>query len=345
MKKKKPSIHLAGTGMLLNLIRYKDFSAYKFKYYIIKNKFEEKNNKSIYQKKLNHQKQLVSAVQKKMNIDIDILENVIETNIFLNKQKKVVDYSSKSSIFIDDNDLVANHLFNYLKKHIKGKKIVFITEGIGLFGIGKKKTFINIIKKYLVLVIKFFLCKLSLIYYPKEIIIFVDPNRWTEKFLKNYLLPYDKVILLNNKFKENFTEKYFDIFSNLSNEFSHYYYLDYKVFYPLLKRSTIDEATEVLKKILINTSGNILVKKHPSDYRDFSSLKKISKRIILLSDDLSPFPGELFLKKDTKYFGDFSSLMLSVDRKNINYITIENPEYQNWKKLYFNNFNKIFNDK
>ena len=34
-----------------------------------------------------------------MNIDIDILENVIETNIFLNKQKKVVNYSSKSSIF------------------------------------------------------------------------------------------------------------------------------------------------------------------------------------------------------------------------------------------------------
>ena len=139
MKKKKPSIHLAGTGMLLNLIRYKDFSAYKFKYYIIKNKSAEKNNKSIYQKNLNYQKQLVSAVQKKMNIDIDILENVIETNIFLNKQKKVVNYSSKSSIFIDNNDLVANHLFNYLKKHTKGKKISFISEGIGLFGIGKKK--------------------------------------------------------------------------------------------------------------------------------------------------------------------------------------------------------------
>lgn len=344
MKKEKSSIHLAGIGMLLNLVMYEDFSNYKFKYYIIKNKYEEKKNNRRYNKKLEHEKRAVYAVRKKMNIDIDIFENVIETNIFLNKQKKVVDYSSKSSIFIDDNDLVANHLFNYLKKHIKGKKITFITEGIGLFGIGKKKTFINIIKKYLVLVIKFFLCKLSLIYYPKEIIIFSDPNKWIEKFLKSYLLPYGKIRLLSNISNESFAEKYVDIFSNLSNEFLYYFKLDYKVFHPLLKRSTKDEATDVLKKILINTSGDILVKKHPSDYRDFSSLKKISKRIILLSDDLSPFLGELFLKKDTKYFGDFSSLMLSIDCKNINYITIENPEYHKWKKLYFNNFNKIFNN-
>ena len=344
MKKKKPSIHLAGIGMLLNLIMYEDFSSYKFKYYIIKNKYEEKKNNLRYHKILEYQKRVVSAVRKKMNIDIDILENVIETNIFLNKQKKVVNYSSKSSIFIDNKDLVANHLFNYLKKNTKGKKVSFITEGIGLFGIGKKKTFINKFKKHLVLAIKFLLSKLFLIYYPGAIIIFSDPNKWTEKLLENYLLPYEKVILLDNKFKENFTEKYFDIFSDLSKEFFHYYNLDYKVFHPLLKRGTIHEATEVLKKILISTSGNILVKKHPSDYRDFSSLKKISKRIILLSDDLSPFPGELFLKKDTLYYGDFSSLMLSADYANIKYITIENPEYQKWKKIYFNNFNKIFND-
>ena len=68
---------------------------------------------------------------------------------------------------------------------------------------------------------------------------FSDPNKWTEKLLENYLLPYEKVILLDNKFKENFTEKYFDIFSDLSKEFFHYYNLDYKVFHPLLKRGTI----------------------------------------------------------------------------------------------------------
>lgn len=342
MKKNKNSIHLAGTGTLLKLLLYDEFRNYKFKYYIIKNKYEENNNNFKYFKQLESQKQIVSAVKKKMNIDVDILENVIETNIFLNKQKKEVEYSTKSSIFIENNDLVVNHLFNYLKKHIKGKKISFITEGIGLFKIGKKKTFINIFKKYLVLAIKLFLSKFSLIYYPKAIVIFSDPNKWTEKFLKSYLLPYNRVILLNNKSNESFTEKYFDILSDFSKEFSYYFELDYEAFHPLLKRSSLDEATEVLKKILINTSGNILVKQHPSDYRDYSSLKKISKRIILLSDDLSPFIGEIFIKNKTKYYGDFSSIMLSVKNANINYITITNPEYDQWKKIHFNNFNKIF---
>ena len=287
---------------------------------------------------------MLSLIKKKFNIDVDILENAIETNIYLNKQKKVVDYSTKSSIVINNDDFVVNNLFNYLKKHTKGKKISFITEGIGLFNIGKKKTFINVLKKYLVLATKLFLSKFSLIYYPKEIIIFSDSNKWTEKFLKSYILPYNKEILLSYKSNESFIEKYFDIFLNFSNEFLHYFELDYEVFHPVIKRGSLDEATEVLKKILINTSGNILVKQHPSDFRDLSSLKKISKRIILLSDDLRPVNGEIFIKNNTKYYGDFSTMMLSVNDANINYITIKNREYNQWKKIYFKNFNKIFND-
>ena len=50
--------------MLLNLIMYEDFSSYKFKYYIIKNKYEEKNNLR-YHKILEYQKRVVSAVRKK----------------------------------------------------------------------------------------------------------------------------------------------------------------------------------------------------------------------------------------------------------------------------------------
>ena len=345
MKKIKNSIHIAGTGTLLKLLMYDDFRNYKFKYYVIRNKYEEKHNNFRYLKNLESQRQIVSAIKIKMNIDIDLFENVIETDIFLDKQKKIVNYSIKSPILIDNNDLIVNHLFNYLKKHIKGKKISFITEGIGLFQIGKRKTFVNILKKYLILTIKLFLSKLSLIYYPKAIIIFSDPNRWFEKFLKNYLLPYNKIRLLSNKSNESFAEKYLNIFSDLSSEFLYFYELDYEVFHPLLKRSSLDEATEILKEILNVTHGNILVKKHPSDYRDFSSLKKISKRIILISDDLSPVQGEIFIKNKTKYYGDFSSMMLSVDQKNINYITIKDLEYNKWKKIYFNNFNQVFNNK
>lgn len=343
MKKIKNSIHLAGVGILLKLLMHDDYRNYKFKYYIIKNKHEEKDNNFRYLKNLEFQKRIVSAVKNKMNIDIEILENAIETNIFLSKQKKVVNYSTQSSIFVDNNDLIVNHLFNYLKKNIMGKKISFITEGIGLFKIGKKKTYFNILKKYFFLAIKLFLTKLSLFYYPKAIIVFSDPNQWFEKFLKSYLLPYDNVIVLNNISNESFTRKYLDIFSDISKEFLYFFKLDYEVFHPLLKRSSLDEATEVLKKILSETSGNILVKKHPSDYRDFSGLKKISKRVILLSDDLSPFLGEIFIKNETKYYGEFSSMMLSVNDSNINHITIKNPEYDQWKKINFKNFNQIFN--
>ena len=146
MKKKKPSIHLAGIGMLLNLIMYEDFSSYKFKYYIIKNKYEEKKNNLRYHKILEYQKRVVSAVRKKMNIDIDILENVIETNIFLNKQKKVVNYSSKSSIFIDNKDLVANHLFNYLKKILKEKKFHLLQKVLDYLELVKKKHLLTNLK-------------------------------------------------------------------------------------------------------------------------------------------------------------------------------------------------------
>ena len=116
MKKNKNAIHLAGVGNLLKLLMYDDYRNFKFKYYIIKNKYEEKNNNFRYLKNLKFQKRLVSAVKKKMNVDIEILENAIETNIFLSKQKKVVNYSTKSSIFVDNDDLIVNHLFNYLKK-------------------------------------------------------------------------------------------------------------------------------------------------------------------------------------------------------------------------------------
>ena len=65
MKKNKNAIHLAGVGNLLKLLMYDDYRNFKFKYYIIKNKYEEKNNNFRYLKNLKFQKRLVSAVKKK----------------------------------------------------------------------------------------------------------------------------------------------------------------------------------------------------------------------------------------------------------------------------------------
>ena len=141
--KKKISIHLNGIGILLKLLIYSNFHNYKFKYYLIENKYEKKKYKHKYLKKLEFEKKIIVTLKKKFNIDLDILEKVIETNIFLNNQKKKVNYSVTSKIVIENNDFVSNNLFNYLREYMQGKKISFITDGIGTLQIGKKNSFIK----------------------------------------------------------------------------------------------------------------------------------------------------------------------------------------------------------
>ena len=341
MKKNKPTIHLSGINILLKLLMYKDFHHYNFKYYIVTNKYEEKNNYYNYSKKIEYQKKIISALKKKFNINIDILENLIEANVYLVNQEKKNDYLINSEVLIEDNDIISNNLNIYLARYIKGKKISFYSEGFGIFKIGSQKNFINISKKNLILMIKFFLSKLSFMCYPEEIIIIPDPNNWFHKYLKYYSLPYAKTTLMKNISNENFIENYFDIFESLSDKFSVYYHSDYEIIYPLLKRLNLEENSKVLNDILNITKGNILVKQHPSDYRDFSILLKISKRIILLNDELNLFPGELFIKNKTKYYGEFSTLALSVHEDIIKYMSSKSLEYREWAKNYFKNFNNI----
>ena len=59
MKKNKPTIHLSGINILLKLLMYKDFHHYNFKYYIVTNKYEEKNNYFNYSKKIEYQKKII----------------------------------------------------------------------------------------------------------------------------------------------------------------------------------------------------------------------------------------------------------------------------------------------
>ena len=343
MKKIKPTIHLSGINILLKLLMYEEFSQFRFKYYIIKNKYEERNNKNKYLKKLDYQKKAISALKKKFNINICVLEDLIETNIFLDNQKKKINYSTNSNIFGNNNDFVTNNLFNYLLKFMKGKKISFITEGFGIFPIGIKKNLFNMIKSKFILTTKFLLSKISLSYYPYKIIIFSDPNKWFEKFFDTFFLPYEKTGLMASEPNENYIKKYFEVFSNLSDEFPVYLKKDYDIFHPILKRLSLEESAKLLIDILSVTKGNILVKQHPSDYRDFSKLKNISNRIILLSDELRLFPGEMFIKKNTMYYGEYSSLILIIDKNQINHFAPKSLEYRKWVKNTFYNFKTLIN--
>jgi hypothetical protein len=343
--KKKITIHLNGINILLKLLVYKNFHNYKFKYYLILNKsVKKKTHKLCYLKRIEFEKKIIVGLKKKFDIDLDIVEKVIETNIVLIRQKKKSIFSLKSKIIIENNDFVSDNIYFFLKKYFKGKKISFISEGISIFQIGKNSFFINILIKYLFLLIKFFLSKFSLYHYPKEIVLFPDQNKWTEKFVKYYLLPYNKITILPYKSNYIINKKYFKFFSNLSTKFLYYLNSDYKIFYNVLKRISLEETSSILKDILRIRSGNILVKSHPSDFRDMSNLKKISKRIILIQNKLSTYPGELFIKNKTIYYGDFSTLLLSINKKNIHYLTTPNADYNEWRRINFSNFYKIFNN-
>jgi hypothetical protein len=343
MKKTKNTIHLSGINILLQLLMYDEYYKYKFKYYLITNKYEEKKNKIKYFKKLEYQKKIISILKKKFNLNIIILEDCIETNIFLKDQNKKVQFLTNEEIVVDNNDLVSNNLFNYLKKKMKGKNISFISEGFGIFNLGKKKSLISMLKIKLIIFLKFCLSKFSLSYFPKEIIIFSDRNEWFTKYFNSFYLPYNKIVLKKNKINEKFINKYFEIFSNLSDDFLNFYNKEYKIFHPVLKRLTANETSKLLIKILSITDGKILVKQHPSDYRDFSFLKYISKRIIILSDELKLFPGELFLKKETIYYGELSSLVLSIEENKLYHIAPQNIKYKNWAESTLYNFKELIN--
>ena len=63
-----------------------------------------------------------------------------------------------------------------------------------------------------------------------------------------------------------------------------------------------------------------------------------------MNNELCIYPGELFIKNKTKYYGDFSTIIFSIKKKNINYLTIQNARYNQWARVNFSNFFKIFSN-
>lgn len=338
--KKKPIIHITGINILLKLLIHKRFRNYKFRYYIIKDK--KTINDNFYIKRLKYEMNILLAVKKKFFLNMDIIENefyVIEK--FEKTKNKSVQYITNPKIQINDDDLVSNNLFNFFHRNAYGKNVTFISEGIGTYALGKKKNLINRIIKYLILKYKLYLKKLTFSYYPNKLILFQDENKWAQKYLKYFILPYDKIELLNNKPNQEFVKLYYHIFFNLSESFSYYLNKEYQCFYPIIKRLSFNANKKMIIKILNTYDGNILIKRHGSDSRDFSAIEKISKRIILLNEHLTHFPGELFLKENTVYCGYLSTMIFAIKKQNIKFLIPQNKRYNDWAKNIFKDIESI----
>ena len=315
MKKKIPTIHITGLNILMQLLMHKKFHKHKFIYYETYFNNNEDLNYNLSKRKLRYEKKVLLAIKTKFSLNLVIIENKLFATFFYNGLKTITDHKVYSKIFIKDGDIISNNLYNFFYRYMIGKNIIFLSEGIGIYGLGKKKNFINKIIKFLKLKFKFYKrnCKLS--FYPEKIILFKDENKWTKEYLNNYILPYDKIDLLSNKSNQKYIRTYSNIFLKLSKKFSYYFNQNYQCFYPIIGKLSYEENKKRIMKILKKYNGNVLVKCHGADTRDFSKIKKISKRIILMEGDSRWFPGELFLKKKTLFFCYLTILIFFMKKK------------------------------
>lgn len=335
MKKKKPTIHITDLKILMQLMMYKKFRNYKIIYYFTYYKKKKELNYILKSEKLNYENKLLLALKKKYSLNLIIFKDKLFASENFNNYKKKIDFIVKSKICINDEDIVSNNLYFFFKKYMLGKKITFITEGIGIFEFGKKKNFFNKIINFLKLQIKYYTKFIKLYIYPEKIILFQDQNDWTKKYLDNYLLPYEKINLLPKRSNQIFVKAYRNIFMNLLKNLGYFLNKRYQCIYPFLIGLSYEENKVRIIKILNKYKGNILIKAHPADNRNLSKIKLTSKRIILLDNDLRFVPGELFLKKDTLYCGYLSTMIFSVKKKNIKLLKVKNKNYLNYSKRVF----------
>ena len=342
MKKKKPTIHITDIKILMQLMMYKKFRNYKIIYYFTYYKKKTELNYILKSEKLHYENELLLALKKKYSLNLIIFKDkLFASENFNNYKKKKIDYIVKSKIFINDEDIVSNNLYFFFKKYMLGKRIIFITEGIGLYELGKKNNFFNKVIHFLKLEIKSYTKFIKLNLYPEQIILFQDQNNWTKKYLDYYLLPFEKINLLPKRSNQMFVKAYRNIYLTIFKNLGYFFNKRYKCIYPFLIRLSYGENKTRIINLLNEHKGNILIKAHPADNRNLSKIKSISKRIILLDNDLRFVPGELFVKKNTLYCGYLSTMALSVIKKNIRFLKIKNKNYLNYAKHAFEKIESI----
>jgi len=135
--KKKQTIHITGINILLQLLLHKKFHNHKIIYYVTYFKNKKDLAYNLKNKKIKFEKKILSAINKKFSLNIKIIENKLFAIEYFNKQKKMIDHRIKSKIFIENEDIVSNNLYNFFYEYMTGKRITFITEGISTYGVGK----------------------------------------------------------------------------------------------------------------------------------------------------------------------------------------------------------------
>jgi hypothetical protein len=202
---------------------------------------------------------------------------------------------TKPIFMINNGDYISENLLHFLKNDINEKKIICIPEGSS----GLKHLFFDLNwLKFEVLNNRFL-----------EYIIFDDFDSIIYKKRK-----YNVEVVPYNLIKSGLLK--------ISNYFNHELKYDFdqitNLFCPFLLED-LDTQKEILLNSL-NPKDTIHIKKHPSDFRDYSIFEN-DLRFTILNGDYELIPAELFfLNTNTNYWGFYSTVILSVSFNKINII-------------------------
>lgn len=143
---------------------------------------------------------------------------------------------------------------------------------------------------------------------------------YAREYLNNYILPYDKIDLLLNITNHKYILSYFNIFLKLSKKFSYYFNQNYKCLYPIIGKLSYEENKKRIIKILKKYNGNVLVKCHADDTRDFSKIK-------------------------TLFCSYLISLIFCTEKNDVRFLIPQNREYIYCSEKIFRNIDDIISPK
>lgn len=249
------------------------------------------------------EKYLVEKICHSFNINFEISPIITEENSPL--------------YIINDGDYISENLIILLRKQIRNLKIICVSEGAS----GLRHLFYD----------SWWLKGEVLNNRNFQYLVFDDIDSVIYK-MKKY-----NVITINYNYLKLGREKIKKVLSeSLSFNFDKFQ----NIFTPFLL-----EDLETQKQKLLNIVGSeqkILIKKHPSDFRNYDIFKD-NPNFEFLSNFYNQVPVELFfLNSNTKYFGYYATAILSVRFENMNIISCNSNEAKLYLKKAASYLYKIY---
>jgi hypothetical protein len=233
----------------------------------------------------------------------------------------IITHKTKPFFKISEGDYISENLISFLSKDINKTKVVCVAEGAS----GLKHLFFdkNWIRGEL-------LNNRHLSY-----LLFDDFDSCTSKCRKYNVKVVDFDIIISH-----LRTVAIKLSAKLNFDFSEVKQL----FCPFLLQDLKSQKDFLLNKY--NYSDKIYIKKHPSDFRDFSIFKD-DDRFLFLPESLDLVPAELFfVNGNTYYWGYYGTLIMTIRKDRINIINCNSEEsnfyIKNQAKYLFKLFEKRF---